>query len=342
MDERPSPLRQRLAQRLATPDAAQLPATRGDLAALAAEADAAERERLVAYLLASRAGATRAAYRRDAEHFAAWCDARGLDSLPAEPATVARYLVDQAERLRVATLNRRLTAIAQAHQAHGLDSPAGALLVRKVLAGIRRVKGVAQRGKTPLLPDDLRLMVAALGDGLSDRRDRALLLLGFAGALRRSELVGLDVADVEPRPQGLVITLRRSKTDQEGAGARKGIPRGRPETCPVRAVAAWAQAAGLVDGPLFRPVDRHGNVGAARLADYTVVRVVKRLTAAIGLDPAEYGGHSLRAGLATAAAAAGRAERDIMRQTGHASVTMVRRYIREGELFRDNAAEGLL
>ena len=295
------------------------------------------------YLEAARSEATRAAYRSSLADFTAWCQARGLLALPAEPGTVARYLVDRATTLKVSTLTRRLAAISQAHQAKGAESPTSALLVRKVLAGIRRVRGVAQQGKAPLLPDDLRLMVAQLGEGLGDRRDCALLLLGFAGALRRSELVGLDVGDLEARPQGLVITVRRSKTDQEGAGRRLGVPRGRdPRLCPARAVAAWVEAAGLTTGPLFRPVDRHGNVSSERLADYTVVRVVKRLVAAIGLDPDDYGGHSLRAGLATAAAAAGKAERDIMRQTGHRSVTMLRRYIREGELFRDNAAEGLL
>lgn len=303
----------------------------------------AEAEQIRGYLDAAQADATRAAYRADLADFAAWCGARGLASLPAEPTTVARYLVDRAASLKVATLTRRLSAIAQAHQARELDSPTSSLIVRKVFAGIRRAHGTDQRGKAPLLPDDLRAMLPHYGEGLGGLRDKALVLLGFAGALRRSELVGLDLADLQVRREGLVLLVRRSKTDQEGQGLQKGIPRGRDRAlCPVRAVEDWVKAAGIAEGPLFRPVDRHGNVGAERLADFTVVRVVKRLAAAIGLDPAEYGGHSLRAGLATAAAAAGKDERDIMRQTGHKSVAMVRRYIRIGELFRGNAAEGLL
>jgi integrase len=215
--------------------------------------------------------------------------------------------------------------------------------VRTVLAGIKRTHGTAQAAKAPLLPDDLRLMVAELGESLGDRRDRALLLLGFAGAFRRGELVGLDVGDVQIRREGLVVTLRRSKTDQEGAGQLRGIPRGRhKETCPVRALEAWIKAAAISEGPLFRPVDKAGQVSPRRLAAFHVARLVKRLAEAVGLDPADYGGHSLRAGLATAAAAAGAEERDIMRQTGHKTEKMVRKYIRGAKLFDKNAADGLL
>jgi integrase len=165
------------------------------------------------------------------------------------------------------------------------------------------------------------------------------LLLGFAGAFRRSEIVALDVGDLVVRREGLVVTLRRSKTDQEGQGVVKGIPRGRhAPTCPVRAVGAWIAAAGLTEGPLFRPIDRHGTIRPQRLADFHVARLIKRLAVACGLDASQYSGHSLRAGLATAAAAVGVAERAIMRQTGHRSERMLRRYIRDGALFRENAA----
>jgi len=303
----------------------------------------AEAAAIRGYLDAAQAEATREAYRSDLAEFGAWCEARNLPSLPATPQTVARYLVDRAQTFKVSTLTRRLSAIAQAHQARGHDTPTASILVRKVFAGIRRKHGAAPAGKTPILPDDLKLMVGHLGDDASDLRDRAILLVGFAGALRRSEIVGLNVGDLVTRREGMILTLRRSKTDQEGAGVLKGIPRGRDKAlCPVRAVEAWIKAAQIAEGPLFRPVDRFGRVSPDRLADYTVVRVVKRLVEAIGLEPAEYGGHSLRAGLATAAAAAGKAERDIMRQTGHKSTAMVRRYIRIGELFADNAADGLL
>lgn len=295
------------------------------------------------YLDAAQAEATRAGYRSDLAHFTTWCEARSLGSLPAEPATVARYLADLAQDgYAVATLERRLAAISQAHQARDLDTPTRSLAVRKVFAGIRRRHGAAQHGKAPLLPDDLVLMIAELDESPTGLRDKALLLLGFAGAFRRSELVGLDVADLQLRRDGLVVTLRRSKTDQEGQGIVKGIPRGKKGRCPVRAVEAWLAAASISEGPMFRPIDRHGNVRPQRLADYHVARLVKRLAEACGLDPAAYAGHSLRAGLVTAAAQAGAEERDIMRQTGHKSERTLRKYIREANLFRDNAADGLL
>jgi integrase len=170
-------------------------------------------------------------------------------------------------------------------------------------------------------------------------RNRALLLVGFGGAFRRSELVGLDAADVRFVREGLVLTLRRSKTDQEAAGELKAIPYGeRLESCPVRALQAWLEAAGITSGALFRPVTCWGRVAERQLSDQVVALVVKQRAVALGLDPRAYAGHSLRAGLATAAARAGVEERDIMRQTGHRSERMVRKYIREGQLFRNNAS----
>ena len=176
-------------------------------------------------------------------------------------------------------------------------------------------------------------------DRLIACRDRALLLLGFAGAMRRSELVGLDVADVVETTDGLVVTIRRSKTDQEGQGRKIGIPYGsKLATCPVRSLRAWKARAKITEGPLFRQVNRHGKVSEGRLGDRTVALVVKRAVAATGVDAASYAGHSLRAGLATAAAMAGVSERVIQGQTGHKSLPILRRYIREGSLFRENAA----
>lgn len=309
-----------------------------------AELAPAEADAIRGYLDDSQAANTRAAYRADLADFTAWCLPLGLTPIPASPQTIARYLVALADErgLKVATLTRRLSAISQAHQARGLETPTASLVVRKVFAGIKRRHGTAQDARAPLLPEDLRLMVAQLDESLAGRRDRAMLLLGFAGALRRSELVGLRVEDLQIQRAGLILALRRSKTDQEGEGASRGIPRGRRETCPVRAVEAWLAAAQLASGPLFRPIDRHGNLKPSALAGVEVWRLVKRLAEAVGLDPAAYGGHSLRAGLATAAAAAGAEERDIMRQTGHKSEKMVRRYIRQAQLFTDNAASGLL
>ncbi len=175
--------------------------------------------------------------------------------------------------------------------------------------------------------------------GIIGVRDRAMVLLGFAGAFRRSELVALDVEDCTFGKDGLTITLRRSKTDQDGAGRKVGIPYGsNPDTCPVRTIQTWLEMAGIDSGPLFRSINRHGKVREGRLSGIDVSRVVKKLARRAGLDPAKYGGHSLRAGHATSAAIAGATERSIMKQTGHRSVQMVRRYIRDGSLFRENSA----
>lgn len=193
--------------------------------------------------------------------------------------------------------------------------------------------------KAPAVTDDIRAIVDATDAGLIGARDRALVLLGFAGAFRRSELVGLDVEDCTFGKDGLTVTLRRSKTDQEGQGRKIGIPYGsNPETCLVRTIQAWLEISGINSGPLFRSITRHGQVQPGRLSGVDVARVVKKLAQRAGLDPANYAGHSLRAGHATSAAIAGASERSIMNQTGHRSVQMVRRYIRDGSLFRENSA----
>lgn len=315
---------------------AHLPAVTGPAAVALGTLAARARD----YAGQAKAPNTLRAYRSDWGHFTAWCAEHGLESLPAAPETVALYLTQLAEAGRKAsTLQRRLSAISQAHQAAGQASPTQHAAVRATWAGIRRALGTAAAGKAPALTETVRAMVGALPDTLGGLRDRALLLLGFAGAFRRSELVGLNVEDLSVTGAGLVVTLRRSKTDQEGTGRPVGIPYGSSaDTCPVRAVQAWCAAAGITSGPLFRAVNRHGQVAAGRLSDKAVALVVKRAAAAAGLDPQHYAGHSLRAGLATSAAAAGVSERAIMRQTGHTSERMVRRYIRDGSLFRDNAA----
>jgi integrase len=168
--------------------------------------------------------------------------------------------------------------------------------------------------------------------------ERSLAHTGFAGAFRRSEVVGLDVADLDFGRDGLTVTLRRSKTDQEGLGRKIGIPYGsNPETCPVRELQAWLAATDIAGEPVFRAINRHGQVQPGRLAPADVARIVKKLALRAGLDAAKYAGHSLRAGHATAAAVAGASERSIMAQTGHRSLEMVRRYIRDGNLFRENS-----
>ena len=314
-------------------DAAVLPSTAVD--------ELAQQART--YVSRSKAASTIRAYRTDWQVFLTWCAQQGRHALPASAETVALYAADLASSgLKVATLNRRLVAISQVHQAASVESPTTSAAVRAVMQGIRRVHGTAQSGKAPAITAEIRRMVDTLGEHLIGIRDRALLLLGFAGAFRRSELVSLDVADVRFTSEGAVMTLRRSKTDQEAQGRTVGIPYGsRPDTCPVRRLQAWLEASGITEGPILRPINRHGQLQPGRLSDKAVALIVKRSAQAAGLDPARYGGHSLRAGMATSAAANGASERAIMAQTGHKSVTVVRRYIREGSLFRENAATSL-
>ncbi len=296
-------------------------------------------ERAREYISQSKAENTIRAYRSDWAHFEGWCAAHGLVSMPATPATIGMYIADMAETAKPSTINRRIASISQAHQAAGHETPTKGAEVKTVWAGIRRSRGIAQNGKAPTTTTEVRAMVGCLPVGLLGVRDRALILLGFAGAFRRSELVSLDVEDVEFTREGAVVTLRRSKTDQEGQGRKVGVPFGSNlNTCPVRALRAWLGASGIKSGPLFRSVNRHGQLQQDRLTDQVVALVVKRQIAAAGLDPDMYAGHSLRAGLATSAAMAGASERAIMAQTGHKSVNMVRRYIRDGSLFRENAA----
>lgn len=291
------------------------------------------------YAAKARADATTKAYRSDWAEFSAWAHDRGLQTLPAEPLTVICYLVELAAVAKTSTIARRLVSIAEYHRAAHLPSPVEDPEVEAVWAGIRHELGTAPQVAAPISVSLLRTMIAKLPSGARGDRDRALLLVGFAAALRRSELVALDVADVVPRPEGLVVNIRRSKTDQEGAGRKVGVPYGsNPRTCPVRAMEAWCQAGRIDEGALFLSFDRRGRQTQARLHPSAVPRIVRRAIAATGADPGRYSAHSLRAGLATAAAEAGVSERAIMAQTGHRSVVVARGYIREGSLFRENAA----
>jgi site-specific recombinase XerD len=297
------------------------------------------------YIRASKAENTLRGYQSDWRAFCAWCEVQQVCPLPASPEVVAAFIAECAARLKVGSVQRRLNAIAEAHKAMGLESPTHNATVRNTMKGIRRTKGVAPAQKTAALTADIRTMVDAADGGTIGARDRALILLGFAGAFRRSELVGLDVDDCAFGKDGLTVTLRRSKTDQAGAGRKVGIPYGsNPETCPVRTMQTWIEQTGITsgpgfsEGPLFRSINRHGQVQPGRLSGIDVARVVKKLAQRAGLDAAKYAGHSLRAGHATSAAIAGASERSIMNQTGHRSVQMVRRYIRDGSLFRENSA----
>lgn len=292
-----------------------------------------------AFARRSKAEGTLRAYGADWRAFCAWCEAHGLGPLPAAPESVASYIADCASHLKVSSIQRRLSAIAEAHKALAANSPTTAGIVRATLKGIRRSLGVGPVQKTPVLTHDIRAMIDSSDAGIIGFRDRALVLIGFAGAFRRSELVGLNVEDCAFGRDGLTITLRRSKTDQEGAGRNVGIPYGsNPDTCPVRVLQTWIEQTGIESGALFRSINRHRQVQPDRLSPIDIARIVKKLALRAGLDPAKYAGHSLRAGHATAAAIAGASERSIMNQTGHRSVQMVRRYIRDGSLFRENSA----
>jgi integrase len=280
---------------------------------------------------------TRIAYESDMKHFMTWGG-----TLPASPAMIASYIAAQAQMFAVATITRRVATLSKAHQAMGEANPCQSALVKATLRGLRRKQGTAQKQAKPLLKEELFALLDAMGENMKDVRDRALLLLGFAGGFRRSELVGLDVADIETVRQGIIITLRHSKTDQEGAGRKIGIPHGRTQHCPVAAVTAWLSRSAITQGPVFRPVTRYGHLQPVRLSGDAVSEVIRERLAAIGINPEGYSGHSLRAGFATSAAQAGVSTLKIRAQTGHASDAMLSRYVRDGELFVGNAAAMML
>lgn len=289
------------------------------------------------YARRARSASTIRCYRTDWTDFENWCSRQSLSALPATPETVACYLSALAEHHKASTIQRRLSAISQVHQAKGFESPTKNETVRSVLKGIRRTIGTAPAEKAPLVASDVREMIGALPDTLLGKRDRALLLLGFAGAFRRSELVGLNVEDLTFTPDGLIVMLRRSKTDQEGQGRKIGVPRlSTSDACPVRAVRDWMHAGGIDKGPLFRSVAVGGRLQEERLSDRAVALVVKR-TLPAGKDARKFAGHSLRAGFVTSAANGGASVKAIMRQTGHRSLETVMRYMREASLFRGNA-----
>ena len=263
--------------------------------------------------------------------------------MPADEGTIRTYLARLGtEGLRHSSIARAYAAIRAVHVDAGHPLPTLAS-VTNALHNLGRQLGTAPRGKAPMMADALKRIARASGESMLDVRDRALLLVGFAAALRRSELVALDVADVRFTDDGLEVAIRRSKTDQLGQGRLVGVPHGSKAACPVRALRAWLDRAGIVEGPIFRPVDRGGRIGAERLRDQAVARAVQRAAEQAGLDPADFGAHSLRAGLATSAAKAGKGLDVIMATTGHRrSERVARGYIRHGSLFDACASEGLL
>lgn len=298
-------------------------------------------EKAQGYADAASSANTRRAYGAAWTDFTCWCGERQLEALPAAEATVGLYLADRAGSLRMSSLRIRLVAIAQAHKASGNRIDTGAAQIRKVMQGIARTHGTAVVKKEAATIDIIRDTVRALErqPGLKGLRARAVILLGFAAALRRSEISAIDCGHVRFTAEGLVLTLPRRKTDQEGAGTEIGVPFGKdPRYCPVLAVKAWAEAAGLTAGPLFVSISKAGRPLPSRLGDKDVARVIKAAVASAGYDAAIFGGHSLRSGLATSAGRAGVPERLIALQTGHKSLPVLRGYIRRGSLFTENAA----
>jgi len=282
------------------------------------------------YLEATLAENTLRAYRADLKQFTAWGG-----KIPATPESVAAYIAHHATRLACSTLSRHLVAIAHAHIEQGLTSPTHAPLVRATLQGIRRSRGSALRQAAPLLKPQMLHIVRSL-NGLSGLRDAALLLIGFASAMRRSELVSLNVEDVRLTDEGLVLRLRRSKTDQEGQGRDIAIPKVRGKHCPTKALQAWLRASGITSGAVFRRISRYGHVLPYRLSSQSVALIVKKRAVLAGLDPERLSGHSLRAGFVTSAAKTGASFASIRMQTGHKSDAILQRYIRESHLFSDN------
>jgi integrase len=235
------------------------------------------------YVAASRAENTTRVYHTGWAQFSAWCEEHGVTPLPAGPEIVACYVADLAKIAKPATIDARLATISAAHRAAGHDSPTKEEAVRLVRRDVRRTLGTAQRQVRLVTVPELRMMVGGLGSDPAGCRDRALLLLRFASALRRSELVGLDVADVTEGADGLTVRLRRSKTDHEGAGRTVGIPFGsHPATCPIRAWRAWLEVSGITEGFAFHPVVGHGHIDTTRLNAQAAALVLKRHAARVG------------------------------------------------------------
>ena len=291
---------------------------------------------------AEKSAATRRAYASDFDHFTAWCVSVHAEPLPATVTTVAAYLASLATGgLKASTINRRCAAIAYRHRMAGHETPTGAEAVKAVCRGIRRSIGTRVDQKAPVTAKRLKAMLKPIPDTLAGRRDRALLLVGFSAALRRSELVALTVADIETAPEGVLVHIRRSKTDQEAAGHVVPVPRG-AKLGAVAALEAWLRAAGISDGPLFRAINKGGRLATAPLTDRSVADIVKRWAGAAKLDASLFSGHSLRAGFVTEALEHGADTLKVMDVTRHRSVETLKKYDRRAKAFQNHAGKGFL
>jgi len=294
-------------------------------------------------LKSSKAKNTVRAYKSDFNDFGLFCAKNGFKSLPTEPKIVSLYLTYLSTKdSKMSTLKRRLVSIGVIHKlkGHYLDTKHPSIIEN--IMGIKRRKGSVQKGKKPILISNLKEIINVIDkqkiEKIKKLRDRSIILIGFSGGFRRNEIVSLNYEDLDFVKEGLKITLRRSKTDQFGEGSLKGLPYfDSPEYCPVVSIQNWLNLSEINSGPLFRRFTKGSKLSEKRLTDQTVALLIKEYLELTGIDSKNYSGHSLRSGFATSAAEAGAEERSIMAMTGHKSTEMVRRYIKEVNLFKNNA-----
>jgi integrase len=293
------------------------------------------------HLTNSKADNTKKAYGSDWQLFVQWCEAHSLEALPASPETLVYYLTFLGQTCKASTIKRKMTSISRRHDSMTYASPTKTALVQGVWQGIQRTIGIKENGKEALWLHDLRQIVGVIPPTRIGMRDLALFVLGWAGAFRRSELVALDVEDIRFTRDGLIIQIEKSKTDQQGAGQEVALPYGSNRlTCPVRSLQEWLSASNITSGPIFRRMDRHGNI-YDRLTDQSVRLIVQKHCKEVGLPFESFGAHSLRSGFCSSAAKAGKSEHQIMRQTRHKQSSSLQRYIKHGTIFEDNAASGI-
>jgi site-specific recombinase XerD len=291
----------------------------------------------------SKAPNTIRAYKSDFNDFRLFCAKNGFRSIPSEPKVVSLYLTNlSTNQAKMSTLKRRLVSIGVIHKlkGHYLDTKHPSIIEN--IMGIKRRKGSIQIGKKPLLINDLKLLINVIDQennkDIKKLRDRSLILIGFSGGFRRNEIVSLDYDDLDFVEEGLKIQIRRSKTDQFGEGSIKALPYfDNSRYCPVTSLKSWIEISKIKSGPLFRRFIKGSKISENRLTDQTVALLIKNYLQLAGIDSKNYSGHSLRSGFATSAAEAGVEERSIMAMTGHKSAEMVRRYIKEANLFKNNA-----
>ena len=294
-------------------------------------------------LQSSKANNTIRAYKSDFHDFELFCIQNGFKSLPSEPKIISLYLTSlSAKDIKMSTLKRRLVSIGVIHKLKGHYLDTKHPLIIENIMGIKRRKGSAQNGKKPLLINNLKALIKAINRSNSNPiikfRDRTIVLIGFSGGFRRNEIVSLNYNDIEFVSEGMKINLRRSKTDQYGEGFLKGVPYfDNPVYCPVISMQNWLKISEINSGPLFRRFSKGAKLTEMRLTDQTVALIIKKYLQLAGIDSKNYSGHSLRSGFATSAAEAGAEERSIMAMTGHKSTEMVRRYIKEANVFKNNA-----